>query len=231
MQYPEGTGSLKIQGAVFADGQREVELDPSAPGTLEWITEPHQGSLVRAAEDLGVRGVGRREQRLAGKVILYPPQRAGEQRLAAGFGPEQVDFSTTIAGEADIDLSFAPTLTSKVDRSVLRRGDAFSDVISLRAGADSEHSPWPTRQAGGGGVEFAPVVAEATIYGPFASPQQRMPEPPSGPPVAATARVIAREGPGEYRVEAAGEAAAPGYYSWVWEIRRITSCRRCALAA
>jgi len=227
VRYPAGTTRLTIDGGEFTGGNRQLAVDSGAAGVAEWRALLYEKSWagrhrVEITGEWAASGQG-----WPAKVKLYPPQIAGQQRLAAGVGPESTPFSGASLAADAIDAQFSPTLESRVGERFVRDGAAFSDTVILRAsetdaparsGSPERSTGWPSRLTEAGDREYAPIVAEGIVYGPFEAPQPVSAAPPRDAPVAGRARLVARQGPGEYAVEAERQMDAPGYYYWVWEI-------------
>lgn len=217
VRLPAGSDRVRIDGATFVDGTKYLVSDSDEASTVRW-----QAELYRAGWSGEHRVSVSVEGRLSSpgwpaKVELYPPTVSNQQKLVAGVGPVSADFSPTAGAKLTLDLTFEPEVVTEVPERLLQLGRPFVDAVTIDTGKES--GPWPSRRTASGGIEYAPVRAEGTVYGPFESPQPVSAEVPPGVPVAARATLTADRGPGEYRVEADGEVEAAGYYYWVWSIR------------
>lgn len=223
LKYPAGTTELRIEGGVFTDDPADsvdLSVSPDEPGSVEWAAELHLSGWsgthrVAVSADWVDTGSGWPAQ-----LRLYPPQEAGQQRLVGGIGPVTAEFTGTTVAELVIDAGFAPVLSTRTAERYVARGGGFSDTVTISSadvGSDTG-AAWPSRLTDSGDAEFVPVIAEGEVYGPFDSPQAEAPAPPEGAPIAARARLVAEDGPGEYPIEADRAVSAPGYYYWVWRI-------------
>jgi len=111
---------------------------------------------------------------------------------------------------------FLPALSTTATAYV-QEGQPFRDQVTFFTVADSDdvNNSWAQTEGG----SYYPVMAEGTLYGPFAERPTVADEAPADAPVAATATVTTTTavGPGTYTVDA-GTALQSGYYTWVWEI-------------
>lgn len=217
VHYPAGTTQLQIVGAVFEGGVEHLELTGNEAGSVTWEAAPYASDWV-GTHEVSVSGswqLDREEWPAA--LRLYHPADAGQQRLGDGIAQETVTYSGEFSVSESTDTQFSPTLSTRVPERFLQVGERFSDTVTLSA-AQGSHA-WPSRVADDGSTEYAPIIAEGTVYGPFLSPQERSIDVPAEAPIAAQSVLIATEGPGEYAVEADGEIAGTGYYYWVWRMR------------
>jgi len=214
VKYPVGMTRLSIDGGRFADGALQIETDPTEAGAAEWRADERTGSWADPQE-VTISGEWSADgQGWPARLKLFPPQRSGEQRLVAGAGPETVTFTGSNVARDEFVAEFEPVLSSRVATKILGDDDPFHDTIRIW----SASGDWPRRMNADGEVEFAPIVAQGTVYGPFATPQEVRAEVPEGAPVAGRATIAATRGPGEYTIEAERGTNAHGYFFWVWEI-------------
>lgn len=219
VRYPAGTTVLTIEGGTFENGSERLTVADGQAGTAEWSADLHADGWERFTEvtiaaewRLQVRG-------WPAEVVLHPS--AGGDQQALGGGVEPISETRTGALEPvsyRVDSQFSPVLTTQVEERFIEEGSGrFSDTVTLSVAESS--APWASREAGDGGTEYAPIVADGTVYGPFTHPQTPADEPPSGAPIAGHARIVATDGPGEYRASATSRPDEAGYYSWVWRVR------------
>ncbi|CAG7601421.1 hypothetical protein LEUCIP111803_00461 [Leucobacter soli] len=216
--YPAGTTELRIDGGAFDNGGELLKVSGGKAGRATWTATPHdeewQGEQV-------VSITGNWKLKAAGwpaKVSVQPPVVALQQRLAAGIGPVTSTFSGRLSTTERTDIAFEPVLSTLVEERMLSAdGDRFSDTVEFEIADGS--APWPSREGDDGQIEYAPVLAQGTVYGPFEAPQEPGDDVPDDAPTAGDAAVIAEHGPGEYRVESTAGPTGPGYYYWVWRIR------------
>lgn len=217
VRYPEGTTELRIAGGVFADGERTLTVGAGNSGEVEWRAAPHDDGWD-GRHEVSVRADWRLSNPgWTSAIRVFSPSTAGQQRLAAGAARAAVSFSGELEALDTGDTGFSPTLSTRVPARFVATGGVFADTVSLAA--DTGSNPWPSRIGAGGAVEFAPVVADGVVYGPFDAPLTPSADPPPGAPVAGRARLVAEDGPGEYPVASDAAVNAAGYYSWVWSIR------------
>lgn len=214
--YPAGTTELTIEGGTFLDGSTVLRIIGGAAGEARWIATLHEPDW---ADEHTVTVSGRwrlDEEYWPAEIVLYPPTVDAEQRLGAGVSPIRgtnegafEPVSTTIGSR------FAPRVTTAVVSGFVARDPGeFGDSIMVDAAPGG--APWPSRA---GGVEFLPLRADGTLYGPFAAPQTTSDAPPSGAPVAARSSIELDDGPGSYEARETVSSLEAGYYYWVWEIR------------
>ena len=221
VSYPEGTERLRITGGVFESGEQEAAVGPDA-GALGWVSHENSGSW-RGERTVSVTGEWSQEYtHWPAAVMLHESVASHEQNLGSMMGPvdaeSRVPLDPVSIGIAE---QFEPVLTTQTAEFVVRIGEgSFTDRVNFGVSADSRD--WATRQVDAGGSEYAPVIADGVLYGPFDRPQQPQSAAPAGAPVAARASLTADRGPGEYEVNAHVSPSEPGYYYWVWEISEAT---------
>lgn len=217
--FPIGTTQVKISGAAFAGG-KTVHMNPSKQaGRVSWSTPLHAKGWARHH---GVTVTASWEARSSGwpaSVVVHPASQQNQQWLGSGISPidETVRADLTPVS-TQLDSQFSPELSTEVPANIIaRESAAFADSVTITVPSGS--APWPARLgSGGAAVEYLPVQAEGTLYGPFEHPIQQAETPPDDAPVAARATVIADRGPDTYDVHVDEAPASSGYYSWVWEI-------------
>ena len=217
LRYPSGTTSVTITGARFADGATTKKIVDGRAGRIAWRVELHEGGWerMRTVTATGSWRVSKPEW--PDSLRLHPPTVDAQQRLGAGIGPGEAQRSgelepTSLAH----DERFEPVLTTRVQQpELVRSEDSFADTVSLTVAEDGK--PWPWRMAGRN-REYAPVRAEGIVYGPFAQAPAEGADVPAGAPIAATAELVAKDGPGDYPVSADTAPDESGYYVWVWSI-------------
>lgn len=218
VRYPAGTTELSIVGARFADGSDRLVVSGGAAGSVSWSALPHTVATWTGTHRVSVTGSWQRvSDEWPAELVLFAPVEIGQQRLAAGLPRATVSVTGELQAALSTELSFAPELTTQVPQRFVAFGAPFSDTVTLAAAGRA--APWPSRLIEDGRTEFAPVVAEGVLYGPFSEPLTRAAVAPADAPIAARATLLATAGPGAYQVEADQVAREPGYYSWVWSIR------------
>ncbi|MGO2139107.1 MAG: hypothetical protein ACTH30_01745 [Leucobacter sp.] len=214
--YPAGTTELRIVGGTFADGSTAVALDSAAAGSIGWVALPNEPEWSRTTT---VRVTGRwslPEKWWPAELILHPATRETEQRIGAGVKPVLGEHGGGF-GEIALafDREFEPEISTQVaDPFVLREGGVFEDTVAVGVATGE----WPTRGEPDN-PEYLPLVADGTLYGPFAEPQAEQAEAPEGAPVAGESSLSIDRGPGAYRAELSISNPGSGYYYWVWRIR------------
>lgn len=210
--YPAGTVSLTIEGGVFEDGSKEIEIAGGERGSVGWEAAPHEPSWSRL-NDVRISGKWSLKQKYwPAELILHPATRDTEQRIGAGVKPVIGDNTGVLGGVvATFDSRFTPAVATQVPTEMVPREDGvFSDTVTVTA----VDSTWPTRSNG----EYLPLVADGTLYGPFEAPQPESDEPPEGAPTAGSASLAIDRGPGDYSADLAVPGVSSGYYYWVWAI-------------
>lgn len=216
VHYPAGTTELHIAGGVFESGGSRLAIEGGRAGSARWRAAPHADGW-RGRHEVSVTGSWRIERvGWPAEVRLFSPETAGQQRLVGGVAQAAVVFTGPLSATDVAELQFAPVLTTEVPERFLGAGERFADTVTLASAAGTRD--WPSRLGRQGVVEFAPIAAEGTVYGPFEAPQAPDDEVPPGAPVAARARLVADAGPGEYAVESEDAVPGAGYYYWVWSI-------------
>lgn len=218
VDYPAGTTAITLEGAVFEGGGAELRVDGGAAGSASWTTELHAEGWQREHRVTATGEWNHVEEVWPAEVMLHSATEANQQDLGSMVGPLQDAHRAPLGPvSAVIDTRFAPVLSTRTDQPIVERGTGrFSDLVTLST-LEGE-TPWASRRHADGSVEYAPVVAEGVLYGPFSHPQAVADHAPQGAPVAGRARLIADRGPGEYRAEIDAAPGEAGYYSWVWRI-------------
>lgn len=132
---------------------------------------------------------------------------------------QRITMNATATDPFDRTVAFQPILTSQVAERYLETGDNLVDTVTfaIQPDANGVVNEWVQDNAG----NYMQVVAEGTVYGPFATPQTQSGTVPPGAPVAGTATVTttAADGPTvSYTATASNPATGAGYYIWVWSI-------------
>lgn len=136
-------------------------------------------------------------------------------------GPGQPAASFRVSGEDPVDRSeiFLPVLSTQASAKYVAAGDTFGDVLTFSTGAQADGTNNNWKQDPGTG-DYIPVIANGTLYGPFAAPPTPGAAAPPGAPVAGTATATTgNTGPSQPVVVTSSiTASVPGYYVWVWTI-------------
>lgn len=142
---------------------------------------------------------------------------AGQQRLGGAVGA--VNTEQTITGEFNDPMTrstvFQPIVKTTATQFV-KKGEKFTDVwhFGTQPSADGLNNDWFKSPSTG---NYAPITADAKIYGPFKELPAESVNAPAGAPVAATATQTTdlKSGPTvDYTVSGDKVAAASGYYTW-----------------
>lgn len=231
VRYPAGTQQLSITGGSFVGGSAELVVGPEA-GSASWESHENSGEW-RSQRRVAVAGAWKQEYtHWPAAVTMHPPVEAAQQMLGAMVGPTSaVSEAVLDPVELLVDEQFSPVLTTQtVDYFVPTGGGTFADRVTFGLAEGSRE--WATRSLADGGREYAPVVAEGVLYGPMSAPPEVQNTAPADAPVAARARLVADQGPGEYLATTDQGSNGPGYYSWVWSIaesQQLPEIREAAL--
>lgn len=222
--YPRGAISAQIQGGVFLrDGQEVTSVNFTQPLatdiTLEWRAVPTAKTGWNRYVQLSFSGKGKATHTVIGK-LLKTTEKLFQTTVTSEEKPRLEESEYPLEGAVHkADLLWAPVLTTQVETEFLRPGAHFSDTVTFAAAAGNT---WRWRQ-GATGIEFTPITAQGTLYGPFAVDPRLHPKttPPADAPIVGTTTLTTSltQGPGTYRVPTAWQAHKAGYYSWVWEIK------------
>ena len=216
--YPAHTTQLRIDGGEFTDAGAVVPITGDDPGAADWRATLHPDGWQRHHTVEITADWQRDVVAWPDEVMVHPPANGAEQYLGAGISPlTETQRLTLDPVSTTVDTQFAPRLTTQVPEAFVPHGGRFADRVTVDVADDA--NPWATRDRPHGGVEFAPVVAEGVLYGPFAHPPSESDTVPDRAPIAAEATLHIDEGPGSYDVVADTVADEAGYYSWVWSIR------------
>lgn len=220
ISYPAGTQSLGLSGAVFDDESASRTPRSNAdPGTASWRAHLHSDGWERYTSVSANAEWSMTRTSWPAELTLHPAEISEQQRLGSMVGPSTETRELQLDPvELRIDNQFFPVLTTRADAQFVERGSGkFVDRVTFAVHEDS--APWAERTGASGAPEFAPVVAEGSLYGPFSHPQEVRAVAPAGAPLAASTTLTADRGPGEYVVAADKEPKESGYYYWVWRIR------------
>ena len=216
--YPAHTEQLSISGGIFRGAGAQLPVSGNAAGDAEWEATLHPDGWQRL-NTVRIDAEWKREVvAWPDEVMVHPPADANQQYLGAGISPLTQTQSLSLDPiETGIDAQFEPRLTTQVPENFVPHGETFADTVSVDVAANS--TPWATRRSESGGLQFAPVIAEGTLYGPFTHPPSESDSVPRHAPVAAETTLRIDSGPGTYSVDSGVQADEAGYYSWVWKIR------------
>ncbi|WP_449278634.1 hypothetical protein [Leucobacter sp. GX24907] len=218
VDYPAWTSELQIDGGSFDSGGVSHRVTNEQAGRVSWSADLHPENWQRFA-DVSISAEWSRETvSWPAEIMLHPPIQTSEQTLGLGISPVVERHERSLdAVEARFDTRFSPVLSTEVPARFVPRGAAFRDRVDIQVAEDA--TPWASRVGADGKVEFAPIIADGVLYGPFVAPPGEADLPPAGAPVTARARIDASDGPGSYSVSTSERADESGYYSWVWTIR------------
>ena len=218
VRYAAHTTQLEIEGGHFVDAGADFPVPESQSGSVDWVATLHADGWQRHHEVEISAEWSREVVSWPDEVTVHPPDVTNQQYLGAGISPvteiQQLDLAPV---KGAFDSQFRPQLSTQVDDEFVPHGGTFTDVVT--AGVGPHATPWASRTSSDGAIEYAPVVAEGVLYGPFAHAPSTADEVPKHAPVAARTTLLLDEGPGGYRVSADMTADEAGYYSWVWSIR------------
>lgn len=177
--------------------------DRTGTKTVSGTTSENPGDLTITAKSSGsvsikvtVNNVPRDSFR------LYRSPKA--QDLFIENGRKSVEQTATI----NVNLAFTPTISTQVGSASVNAGqNTVTDNVSV--GLASGSPAWPS------GVT---VKAVGTLYGPYATKPSTSGTVPGGAPVAGSA-TLDFTGPGTKKASYSGNLA-PGYYAWVWSIKK-----------
>lgn len=221
VQVPPGTTNLQIRNGTFLDGTSARQWPaPGAPlGTsLSWLGQPsaeHWGKFYQVA--------------FTGEYLEIPVSvmwgdGQGSQSSVSLVEPvvKPLRISTL-----DADTTWLPEVSSTVASKYVSVGDPHSDdvVFSSASSANALNSEWRWRRSSTGEIEWMPVTARVTAYGPYLSDPALNPSfsAPIGAPVAASALFTtdpARDQrvPQRYTFEFDQPILEQGYYTYKWDI-------------
>ena len=215
-----GTSKLVLENAVFDQtGTGTITWEGGAPQdlTVNWTGVPPEGWDRYYRVTVNGEYVYYTE---AAKVIYATDGDAVQQ--STGYAPASEPEEHTGTFEAtyvDPDRLWAPQLTTEVPAEFVKKGESFADTVSFFASESEPYAEW-LNFTSGGVVQYAPIKATGTLYGPFAVDPALNPSAtvPAGSPVAWTGEVTATDGPGTYPVDTGEVAKESGYYTFVWDI-------------
>ncbi|MBU5421206.1 hypothetical protein KQI48_00865 [Cellulomonas hominis] len=152
----------------------------------------------------------------AGRVTLtkYSMSGAVQDGLSyAGRPPSDPEELTTAGTPFDVVLDFQPEVRTQVATVFVAEGESLVDQVTAAAAAGDV---WT--QVGG---SYVPVVAEGTLYGPFAEQPAQSSDVPADAPAVAT-ETLTFNGPGTLDSPSTLRASEAGYYTWVWSIKKAS---------
>jgi hypothetical protein len=207
------TGTVTLEGAVFADGGTRAQVADGTPVPVTatgsspalHVTASAVFSDLPYGDALDAVGAGGASQRM----ILARPADARADARAEAHAPSP--------------LPFAPRVVTSTSRAVAAAGDDIADRLHVTAdpAAPAEHGRPATSDGWGlvrrddGTLGPVPVTVRSRLLGPF--PEQVGPErddvPDHAPQVCEVATRVAR-GPGDYTTPAC-RVPGGGYYTWV----------------
>ena len=214
---PAGTTTLTIEHGVFGDGTstRTWGADGAPVGTsLSWEGRPPASAGWDRYYRVGFSG-----EYLAFSETVKWGNGGGWQSSIMSDEPVRRPLR---ASHIELDTRWAPTVSSEVTERFLAVGEQFSDTITFAPGASGL---WRWREGAEGALEWMPVKAKGTVYGPFLSDPALNPAPeaPIGAPVAATIEVTTQTNrdhstPQRYEVTLPEQIPEQGYYTFKWDI-------------
>lgn len=218
VEYPAGTTSLEISGAVFANGAHQADISATEAGVISWQAEPHVDGW---SGQHSVRVTGTWNTQVPtwpAQVVIYPSIDPNQQVLAWAVGSHAEPRSGAFADEnVVVDATFEPVFSTQVVDAELRStDDVFTDSITLTV--NEGQTPWPSRIDVEGREVYVPVRLTGILYGPFVEPQPMSEEAPEGAPIAGEIELVADHGPARYEVTADTSPHADGFYYWVWSV-------------
>ncbi|MBO2989630.1 hypothetical protein [Leucobacter tardus] len=217
--FPAGTTKVTISGAVFAGGKTVLANPSQRAGRASWTVPMHAKAWQRHHEVSASATWEGRSSGWPASVVVHPASQQNQQWLGSGVSPVNDTVRADLKPiSTRFDSQFAPELSTEVpERIVSREAGAFADTVTI--GVTKQSAPWPARRNADEDIEYVPIRAEGTLYGPFEHPLKTTETPPDDAPIAARAEVTADRGPGTYDVAVEEPPQSSGYYSWVWEIR------------
>lgn len=208
------TASIILTNGVFDVTGTDTFVGPVSQGqTLDVIgVPPVPGDPYKIAADATFTA-----SQYGPKIHLW--QNPGRQSTATPGGNTNYNFTSHADDPFDRTVGFQPVVTSQVAQRYIASGSPLVDnlVFSVQPDAAGVVNQWPTQVSG----DYARVVTNGTVYGPFATPQTQSSTVPVGAPVAGTATVTTSYADGPtvtYAATSDNNATAAGYYVWVWEI-------------
>jgi hypothetical protein len=210
------TGSVTLEGAVFADGSDRAQVPDGTPVPITAVgpspalkvTASAVFSALPYGDALDAVGDGGASQRM----ILARPADARADARAETRAPSP--------------LPFAPRVVTSTSRAVASPGDDIADRIHVSADPAAPASPgrpatsdgWGLLRRDDGSLAPVPVTVRSRLLGPF--PEQVGPErdevPDHAPEVCEVTTRVDR-GPGDYTTPAC-RVPGGGYYTWVESI-------------
>ncbi|WP_375385605.1 hypothetical protein [uncultured Microbacterium sp.] len=194
------SGSLSLEGAVFADSG-SPSRDGAEPGaTYDIVTTEHQGAFR-------VRGAATFHGGYLAAVRHFTT--SGGQDTAGPGGTTEF----TVAGEDAVDrvTTFAPVIATQVPARYVEGGPFVDDVTFAAA-----HGVWPRSSDG----RHVVIAATGTVYRTANEPV--LGAVPADAEAVAHLALTTLPDPGPtvaYRVESETALPGPGFYTAVWEIR------------
>ncbi|WP_445442568.1 hypothetical protein [Clavibacter sp. km1a] len=210
------TGTVFLEGAVFADGSTSAEVANGTPVPItatgsspeSHVTASVAFSGLPYGDALDLVGDGGASQRL---VLARPADARAEARADA---------------RAPSPLPFAPRVVTHTSRAVAAVGDELTDHLLVSAdpavpatpGRPATSDGWGVARREDGSLVPVPVIVRSRLLGPF--PEQVGPErdgvPDDAPQVCEVTTSVDHV-PGDYTTPAC-RVPAGGFYTWVESI-------------
>lgn len=199
------TGTNTLNGAVEGASYQVTGVPPTTDGAPYKIS----GSGTFTAP--GNSGY-------APNVGVYLAASGQQSSLGVGGMVSNQPFNVSGIDPMERSTVFQPVLTTTATQFVAR-GDVPTDQVTFSTTADASgtNNPWFVSPSG----NYAPILANGTLYGPFDTPPAQSTTVPAGAPVLghATVTTSLQNGPNvAYTATSDTPAATSGYYTWVWSI-------------
>lgn len=218
------TGTITLTNGFFDDnnnGVRDAGESSSKSGATADTTYHVYGIAPESGADYKISGTGQftppGTSGYAAEVLLFDG--SNQDLIGAGRMASSPPFQVSGEDPTVRGTQFLPVLGTEAPM-FLDKGDVFSDTVNFSTVADDNGTNNPFFQGSSG--NYAPVTANGTVYGPFATAPDESEEVPEDAPVAGTATITTdlATGPTVSYTAVAEDAAAvtSGYYTWVWEI-------------
>lgn len=197
---PAATGTLRLEGAVFADSGSAERRDVRGGGVFEIIAPPPANGEARPYI---VKATGGFVLRSAAVGYYSTP---GQQESAGPGEPTRFTLSATDSAPRPVRFSPRIATTATIE------GGAFIDAVSISA----SEGVWPRREDG----SLVVIRATADIYRTGSFPAEA-PQVPAGLKPVATLelRTDPASGAGTYTVTSPA-LPGPGVYTAVWRVTR-----------
>ena len=191
-------GTASLSAAVFSNGSSSRVVGAGQYGVTGTPEDGAPSYQIGASMTVNAAGYGAR-------LDLYTTGNA--QRIIAAVAGSPGSLSAS-AQTPVIDLDFQPVIATQVASRYVAEGDSFVDHLEVTL----TKGTW-TKLNG----QRIPIVAEGTLYGPFAEQPAEGDSPPLGAPVAGV-ETVTLTGAGSYSSPGTIAAPSSGFYSWVWRI-------------